>query len=643
MVYDDGFIDSLALAGDGLRMFTRQHVARCLLSALLLVAAPVLQAQEALADVRILIDVSGSMKQNDPQNLRRPALRLLVGLLPSKTRAGVWTFGRYVNMQIPLGQVDRAWKAKARKSSQSIGSPGQFTNIEDALARATGDWEAPADGYRRSVILLTDGMVDIAKDRSRNTASRERILRRILPRLQSVDARIYTIALSGNADHQLMRELAEQSDGWYEQVENADQLQKVFLRIFEKVGKPDAVPLKDNRFTIDESITEATVLVFHQPDAQATRVVPPDGKAFAAEDAPANVEWHRDQGYDMLTVTDPTPGEWTIQAELDPENRVMVVTDLKMRTSELPNRLMLGQSLPFEVSFTDHGKLITRQAFLQVVEVAAVQNDSTGEHEPKPLLDDGGEEDPAAGDGRFSMQFGGDMLNTGRGELVINAEGRTFVREKRVTFEVAPPVNLQLTPDASGHRLSLEASADAELILPASLEAKIWLEGLSGERVAVDLQGDAGSLLGEIDLMAFSGARRVVIEASARTPDGESVRYTDSPAQIEGLGLSPPPAPEPVVVPEPPVEPAPEPAPVSEPAPEPAPIPEPVAEEGGWLGTAIWFGLINLLVLAGGAGLFWWRRRSRQRNMVQLVDEGEPAMAGAGESGDQVLGGENPA
>ena len=69
-----------------------------------------LQGAEDKADVRILIDVSGSMKQNDPQNLRRPALRLLVGLLSSETRAGVWTFGQYVNMQIPLGQVDKAWK-----------------------------------------------------------------------------------------------------------------------------------------------------------------------------------------------------------------------------------------------------------------------------------------------------------------------------------------------------------------------------------------------------------------------------------------------------------------------------------------------------------------------------------------------------
>ncbi len=615
-------------------MSTGKLCSRLALATLLLLCAPWSTAREELADVRILIDVSGSMKQNDPQNLRRPALRLLVGLLPAQTRAGVWTFGRYVNMQIPLGQVDNAWKAKARKSSESIGSPGQFTNIEEALKRATDDWEAPAPGYRRSVILLTDGMVDISKQAGRNAESRERIRRQILPRLAAGDARIYTIALSKNADHELMRELAESTGGWYEQVENADQLQKVFLRIFEKVGRPDTVPLKDNRFSIDDSITEATVLVFHKPEAQPTEVLPPDGKAFGADNAPANVQWARDQGYDMLTISEPASGEWKIRAEVDPENRVMVVTDLKMHATELPNRLMLGQTLPFEVNFTDHGRTITKPAFLQVVEVTALQRDPNGEQEPRPLLDDGGEEDAAAGDGRFSMRFGGDSLNTGRGELVITAEGRTFVRERRLTFEVSPPVNLQLTPDESGQRLQLEASADAELVDPASLQASIWLEETAGARQAVELTAQDGRYRGSIDLMAFSGARQVVIEATARTLNGEAIRFADTPAQVEGL--APPPLPEPVE--------APEPAPPPPSALPPAPTPEPApVEEPGWLGAGLWLVAINLIVLIAGGALFWWLRRQRLRNRVQLVDEEEVTVTGETPSGGSENAGERSA
>ncbi|HHZ88741.1 MAG TPA: hypothetical protein EYN61_07030, partial [Chromatiaceae bacterium] len=71
-------------------MFGRNLVALlALCMSLLLVAA---QAAP-VPDVRVVVDISGSMKKNDPQNLRVPAVRLLVSLLPQGTQAGIWTFG----------------------------------------------------------------------------------------------------------------------------------------------------------------------------------------------------------------------------------------------------------------------------------------------------------------------------------------------------------------------------------------------------------------------------------------------------------------------------------------------------------------------------------------------------------------------
>ena len=45
-----------------------------------------------LPEIRILIDTSGSMKDNDPENLRAAALRLMAKLLPKQSTAGVWMF-----------------------------------------------------------------------------------------------------------------------------------------------------------------------------------------------------------------------------------------------------------------------------------------------------------------------------------------------------------------------------------------------------------------------------------------------------------------------------------------------------------------------------------------------------------------------
>jgi hypothetical protein len=45
-------------------------------------------------DIRVIIDISGSMKKSDPLNLRVPAMKMLNGLIPEGSYAGVWNFGR---------------------------------------------------------------------------------------------------------------------------------------------------------------------------------------------------------------------------------------------------------------------------------------------------------------------------------------------------------------------------------------------------------------------------------------------------------------------------------------------------------------------------------------------------------------------
>lgn len=133
-------------------------------------------------DVRVLIDVSGSMKQNDPHNLRKPALELLLQLFPKDAKAGVWTFGESVAVLAPLQDVSDSWRGAARKKSSQVTSDQLYTNIPAALDKATADIRQVAPGYRTSVILLTDGMVDISKSEAENAAARQRLLGEILPR-----------------------------------------------------------------------------------------------------------------------------------------------------------------------------------------------------------------------------------------------------------------------------------------------------------------------------------------------------------------------------------------------------------------------------------------------------------------------------
>lgn len=405
-----------------------------------------------VSDIRILIDVSGSMKKNDPNNLRAPALRLIVGLLPNDAKAGTWTFGEYVNMLVPFREVNDAWKLEAESQSKNINSYGLFTNIELALNKVTANQKSANARYRRSVILLSDGLVDVSKDNAINKKSRQRILDVIVPRLKKNNVAVHTIALSKSADHQLLRAISLATDGWYEQVDNAEQLQRVFLHLFEKAATRDTVPLTENQFKIDSSVSEMTLLIFRREGSKMTELLRPDQSSISPKKMPNNVRWHTEDNYDLITIYKPLVGQWFINADIDPDNRVMVMTDLKLTTTDLPNNILIGETFDFDVNLTDKNKMIVRQDLLKLVDAQLKQeSEMTG----------GSERSLNAGQkkGIYRTQVG-ENFQPGRNDIVITMTSKTFDRQRRQSINVVEtPFDItvdQLKEEASRtHRLTL--------------------------------------------------------------------------------------------------------------------------------------------------------------------------------------------
>jgi len=556
-------------------------------------------------DVRVLIDISGSMRQNDPENLRRPALRMLAGLLQPGTQAGVWTFARWVNNLVPVAEVDAAWKKRTQALSKQIASPGQFTNIEEVLDKASADWEGEPTTHARHLVLLTDGMVDISKQAAENARSRSRILDTLLPRLQAAGVRVHTIALSERADHDLMQRLAAETGGWYQQVAKAEELQRVFLRMFEKVGSPDTVPLEDNRFVVDGSVNEVTVVLFSKPDSPPAVLLSPSGESYKDSDLPAGIAWSRDQGYDMITIASPQKGEWVLQADVDPDNRVMIVTDLKLQTSEVPTHIAAGEQTRVEASLSNRGKLVARQAFLRLVDVRA-EASGAGDARSLPLNDLGEAGDEKAGDGRYTMRFGEQQAGQ-EVELVVAVDSPTFMREKRFRLVVHEPVAVAVAESPDGP--VLRADVQPAVMQPGAI-VTAWQEDTGGKRVPLQLvQPEPGQWTVPLkDLVSSS-----YVNVSGTTRLGNLIEHTVGPLMLSGVELPPPVAEAPPVI-----EPVPEPvAPVAEAVAEvPA---EPEVEEGGWLIPAIIFGVLNLTLLIGaGVWFFLMNRRGAESDELDL-------------------------
>lgn len=580
----------------------------CLCAALLL--APVAGASNV--DLRVLIDVSGSMKKNDPSNLRAPALRLLVNLLPEGASAGVWNFGEFVSPLVTHGKVDPKWKKKASKASNNITSRELFTDIEQALLVAVEDWKGEDPDTRRNIIVLTDGLVDVDHEEFLSQQSRRRILDEILPVLQKNGVAIHAIALSENADHELMKAMAVATDGGYEYARTADELNRIFVRLFEKSAPADTVPLRDNYFNVDAGIEDMTLLVFRGKDAPPTSVIPPTDDAFNQQNAPANVHWKSEQGYDLITVEKPEDGEWKIEAAIDPDNRVMVVTNLKLHSNKLPNNLLKEDRLLVSGWLTEDGERIERQDFLKLVEFKInplVEGITEGE---QAMLDDGEHSDESAEDGIYSIDMG-ELANPGNYLLIMTAKSGSFEREIKHTLTVhESPATIDVGQSTSGQDAwEIKVNVRKELVKLASVAARVRVNG--GEQQEIDKQQETEWLM---NIPQQSESQTVEVKVEGYLRNGRLFKL-----QIEKLVPALEVEPEPEAEPEPERPPVPLPGRPVEPEQEADVAEDEVPEEGvDWIIIgAVTLGanviLIPLLIFAYAK----WRKR-RQKQMREAEE-----------------------
>ncbi|MCK4742394.1 MAG: VWA domain-containing protein [Sulfuriflexus sp.] len=474
----------------------------CLLFSLGTVQAASQPAADPVTDLRILVDVSGSMKLNDPKNLRRDALNLLIGMLPETSRVGIWSFGQYVNMQVKPDFATKKWKKNALKEVGNIHSRGLFTNIEDTLTKSSWDWRRPDPKWDRHMILLTDGMVDISKQAAKNKSSRQKILGKVLNDLKKANVKIHTIALSSQADHKLLKKLAKKSDGWYESVDSADKLQRIFLKLFEKTTKMDSLPLEGNYFDVDKSIRDMTLLVFRSKSGAETKIIRPDKSVFSKDNKPNNVEWYQDKSFDIITVHKPVSGKWKLDADIDKDNRVKVITNLKLRVAPLPNNVIKDEEVIISASLITKDGLLNDKDFIRLVDVSLHRKNQQGIEAEQSI--------PATEQlGSYSVVMDG-VNEEGDLEIIVRAITPTFKRESRHEIKIHKnPINLELLSTVQG--LVINVTENPALIQTGTLQLALNIQGQTGAYYI--LKDGAHSWKAVID-KSFAG-KNITINASA--------------------------------------------------------------------------------------------------------------------------------
>ncbi|NOX92446.1 MAG: VWA domain-containing protein [Gammaproteobacteria bacterium] len=491
------------------------------------------KASVPIKDIRILIDISGSMKKTDPNNFRRPAVKLFASLLPEDIFSGVWTFGKWVNMLVPHGIADSKWKAVVHEQTSNINSTGLFTNIEEALRRATWDWKEYNPHYERTIIILSDGVVDISNNPEENNDSRSRILKDILTTLSDTKVTIHTIALSSLSDKDLLQQLSFATGGIHETIETTEDLDKTFMRIFDAATPRDELPLTNNKVKVDNSIKEITFLTFRKDKSSNTTIISPSGKKYSHKKENDDVTWHSENRYDLVTIKTPETGTWRIDAAIDPDNRVMVVTDLRLITTNLPDNILAKDTISLYAHLESEQKIIKRRDFLHFVRMAVKHSDETGNSRYSiKLKDDGKGIDEHKRDGIYSAEIKkANIPGKHTFELLVN--GTTFKRRNTQTINIVKypaiiDINVTSNNDIAVSIIPYQTLIDTESMKITAIHS---LSGDNDEKYFIEKTSPA-EWKTIIPTNTVTGNHTITIKVVGNNKHGETIIFTTEPKNI---------------------------------------------------------------------------------------------------------------
>lgn len=413
--------------------------------------------ETAASDVRILIDISGSMRDTDPQNRRTPAINLLIDAIPDGATAGIWSFGRYVNLLMPHDPVTSDWRARAREQVGELRAIAQRTNLGAALDDAAYDFGFSTYSPPTDVILITDGQVDIAPNTDVNRVERDRILDTVIPRFAAAGARIHALALGDAADAGLLEQMASQTGGVFAEVRQPAELQSFIVRVLNAVRPGNELPFDGREFTVDDQVTELTAMVIH--DDGEVQLRQPDGTLNSVA-SPGQQRWLAGEGYTLVTIDNPQPGRWEVLGDISDDSRIQVVSDVNLYWTQPSGSVVLqNQPLILELGVADASGEAVPDALIEVM--------------TPQLRINGSRVDGLRWDGR---QLRAQVPNTyGEAdiELEVTLDGGTFQRQIRKTVVSRPSLLSELLVTDNGIQWRLYPADRGLMFEQVALEARI--------------------------------------------------------------------------------------------------------------------------------------------------------------------------
>jgi len=498
---------------------SKTFLAICLL--ILLVMPYSVQAQPDSSDnisVFFVIDDSGSMDTNDPNDLRITAVKLFLSLLDPGDGAAIITFADDSQIMAPYTTIqDYEDKVSLINSLGETKSDG-YTNMKAAFEDVLETLEDDNTDNQKIIIFLTDGKPELPDGLPPGYENET------LELIKKADTPVLAIGLTSGGLTSFLGKIPETAGTGSQiiPVKTANDLLDIYLDI---LGK-----LKDRTIIGEETIKapgtanlliepmlsqyiDSSSFITVLPANGESVLVSPDGTEITPEDSVSSETFvDIDPNFTILTIPEPLGGDWLINIKGNGEGQARAILRSRLRVKVLEPGYISPAGEPMKIVAN---LIIEDPPQPPVVSIgdanfSVLIEGPNGLRESLDLLyDDGTHGDQKSGDGDFTNTYVNTdkpgtytIIITGRkGVVPVSTKTRVEVIEFPEIVIVSPqekqfdiretPIDLQIKLDDTSKMEHFEGGFIAEVSVPDGSVTDVRLKKVNGSFI--------GAYLPEVD------------------------------------------------------------------------------------------------------------------------------------------------
>lgn len=404
--------------------------------------------QAGQVDAVLVLDASRSMQRTDSKRLRDQAAKLFIRFLGNGDRAAIIEFDREARLSRPLTDVSPSSLPDLDKAIEGVSVEGAFTDLEVGLAEA---FKLLSENGRKdaakTIVLLSDGKMDPHPSRGTSAELTTKVLETELAEFKRKNIKLYTVAFSEESDKDLLAKFAKEGGGlnWY--ASDASTIHKKFSELFLTLKRPQVVPLEGEGFEVDPSVQEATFYITRHDVATVVTLIDPRGTEISSKNIPPGIKWFSGELFDVVTVTKPFPGRWSVKDLETAEGFATLLSDIKLQVRWPQSNFNVGDHVIVYARLTNEGEEVVKSGIEEITFYTyKIVNSETGATLESGSLNDKGEDgDSKKGDGIYTGTL--ELAHEGEFQGLFAVTSPTFSRQQRISFAVSSaPISLHVVP-----------------------------------------------------------------------------------------------------------------------------------------------------------------------------------------------------